>query len=385
MLHQLQHMKLSSTLLYSNEAKNQKAAGHTVIDLTVGQPDFWTPDLIKQAGIQAIKNNHTTYTAVGGTPELKAAIQHKLERDNQLQYETEQIIASNGAKQILFLAFQVLLSPGDEVIVPSPAWVSYEQQIQYAGGIIRFVDTSETNCIFTAEQFEQVITPQSKLLIINSPSNPTGAVIPASELEKIAALAVKHNIFVISDEVYEYYVYGNHIHRSIASFGKDIQAQTLTINAVSKAFSMTGWRLGYGAGPHTVIKDMATLQSHLSSNPSSISQVAASMALKHGKTLIQKHVDQYEQRAHKIQRMIASSSLSMIQPDGAFYAWINISTLYSETIKSDVSFSKRLLKTHNVGTIPGSCFGPGGAGYIRVSYAANETEVYEAIQRIILA
>lgn len=370
-----EHVQESTTLAIGTTAKALKAAGKHVVDFSLGEPDFPTPRHVKESALSAIKNNFTYYTASGGISELKNAVCIKLQRDNGLLYTSEQILISHGAKHSLTNIFFALLNKGDEVIIPVPYWTSYPEMVKLADGVPVFC---ETNALFhlTAALLEKKITKKTKLLILGSPSNPTGAVIPNEELEKIAALCVKKNIFVVSDEVYEFFFYGGHKNPSIASFGRDIFEQTFIVNSVSKTYSMTGWRIGYLAGSKELVKKMDAIQSQMTSCPNSIAQKAAISALTGNQACVQEMLYAFTERRNYIhKRLNAVKGLSFFPPEGAFYAFVKF-----DFPLSSQEFCLKLLQDALVATVPGSAFG--AEGYFRISYATSMDVIKEGCDRI---
>ena len=354
--------------------------------MSAGEPDFDTPELIKEAGIQSIKDGKTKYTPASGVAELKDAIVKKFKDDNNLDYDASNIIVSCGGKHSLFNAKMAILNPGDEVIIPTPYWVSYPAQVEVLGGKSVFIETTEENKLkVTPEQLEAAITPKTKLFILNSPSNPSGMVYSKEELQALADIIVKHDIYVISDELYEKLIYDGE-HTSIAELGNDIKERTILINGVSKAYSMTGWRIGYTAGPKDVISAMNKIQSHSTSNPAQASQWASVEAIqgnqdaaKHMKTAFAKR------RKIMIDGLNNIAGIRCIEPSGAFYAFPNISSTFGKQAKEgaitdSVSFCEHLLKEQLVACVPGSGFG--AEGFIRMSYATSEDAINQALERI---
>ncbi len=376
----------SSTLAIDAKFKEMKAQGIDVVGFGAGEPDFDTPDFIKQAAIKAIQDGKTKYTPAAGTMELRTAICEKLKRENGLDYAPNQIIVSNGAKHSLVNAFMAILNPGDEVIIPAPFWVSYPEMVKIADGVPVIIETKEEDEFkFTKEQFEDAITPKTRALVLNSPSNPTGMVYTEDELLAIADVAVKHNIYVIADEIYEHLIYdGKRV--SIASFNDKIKDLTIIINGVSKTYAMTGWRIGYTASHADIAKVMANLQSHATSNPNSIAQAATIAALNGDGSEIAMMKAEFEKRKnYMVERINSINGVSCRMPQGAFYVMMNISKLKGKTlggklIETSDDLANVLLEKAKLALVPGSGFG--ADDFMRWSYATSMENIKEGLDRL---
>ncbi len=376
----IQTLSPSLTIAIASLARDLKAQGRDILSFSAGEPDFDTPQRIKEEAIKAINDGFTRYTAVSGIPEVLDAIKNKLKRENNLSYERNQIIVSNGAKHSLFNLMQVVIDEGDEVIIPAPYWVTYPEQVLYSGGVPVFVDTDDKNGFkITAEQLRKAITPKTKMLILNSPSNPTGTIYTRAELEAIGEALKGTEILVASDEMYEKLVFGDHEFVAAASVSQDMFERTITINGLSKSAAMTGWRFGYLATPKKeLIEAMDTLQSQSTSNINSITQKAAIIALDGGvDDDIESMRKAFEARANEAYALFNEiKGISVIKPEGAFYLFVNIKDLSSDSIE----FCKNLLSETGVAVVPGIGFG--SEGYFRFSYATDMTTIREGIRRI---
>ncbi|MGB9812311.1 MAG: pyridoxal phosphate-dependent aminotransferase [Thermovenabulum sp.] len=379
----------SPTLAVDAKAKQMKSEGYDVIGFGAGEPDFDTPDFIKNSAIKAINEGFTKYTPVGGIPELKKAIVNTLNEELGLTYKPNEIIVSNGAKQCLYNALYCLINPGDEVLIPHPYWVSYPELVKLCGGTPVFVPTYEEDDFkMKKEVIEPLITSKTKVIIVNSPNNPTGSVYSKEELEGIAELANKYNLFIISDEIYDKLIYDGEQHVSIATLGKEIFEKTLIVNGVSKAYSMTGWRIGYAAGPEELVKAMTDFQSHTTSNPNSIAQRAALEALSNPdrKKAIASMVEEFSKRRdYMVERINSIAGLSCRKPKGAFYVMMNITKTFGKKIKgveikNSTDFAQSLLENYMVAVVPGVAFGT--ENYVRLSYATSLTNIEKGLDRI---
>lgn len=377
----------SPTLLIDSKFKQMKADGMDVVGFGAGEPDFDTPQHIKDAAIAAINSGLTKYTPASGTIELKNAICAKFLKDNGLEYKPSQIVVSNGAKHSLINAFGAILNPGDEVIIPAPYWVSYPQMVKYNDGVPVILHTKEENGFkFSAEEFENAVTAKTKALVLNSPSNPTGMVYTEEELRAIADVAVKHNIFVISDEIYEYLVYDGVKHVSIASFNDKIKDLTIIVNGVSKTYAMTGWRIGYTASNEKIAKLMSNVQSHTTSNPNSIAQAAAVAALTGPLDELKVMISAFDKRRkYMVEQINSIDNVTCLAPQGAFYVMMNISGLIGKTIKGKLindadDFSEVFLEKELVAVVSGKGFD--APEYVRWSYATSIDNIKEGIKRL---
>jgi len=368
----------SSTLAITAKAKKLKSEGCDIVNFAAGEPDFDTPDFIKDAAIAAIKAGFTKYTPTTGIPELKKIIADKLRKDNSLEYDSSQIVVSCGAKHSIFNALFVLLNKDDEVIIPSPYWVSYPEMVRLSEGKPCFIETLPQNDFkITIKDLEKYINPKTKAIILNSPSNPTGCIYTEEELRQIAKICVTKKIFVISDEVYEKIMFDNLRHVSIASFNKDIYNLTITVNGLSKSYSMTGWRIGYLAGPADIVDAVSKLQDHSTSNPTSISQKAAVAALNAPDDFSKLMSNEFQKRRdYTIERLNKIKSIGFVKPKGAFYIFCNISKLGLNSL----TFANRLLDEAYVSLIPGIGFGRDD--YVRISFATNLEQIEKGMDRI---
>ena len=380
----LKRIKPSPTIAVTSKAREMRAAGKDVIGLGAGEPDFDTPDNIKDAAIEAIKRGETKYTAVDGTPKLKKAIQGKFTRENNLSYELDQISVGTGGKQVLYNVFMATLNPGDEVIIPAPYWVSYPDMVLLAGGKPKIVKCSEKNEFkITPDELKKAIGKKTKWLIINSPSNPTGSCYTKSEIEELSKILIKNkNVYILSDDIYEHITYDDFKFFTIAQI-KALKDRTLTMNGVSKSYSMTGWRIGYGAGPKDIIKAVAKIQSQSTTNPSSISQAAAVEALNGTQDFIKTRSDSFkERRDYVVETLNSINGLSCLKPSGAFYVFPNCKKLLGKKtkLKTDKEFVEKLLEKAEVAVVQGSAFGLDG--YFRISYATSMENLKKALDRI---
>nr|WP_132244732.1 pyridoxal phosphate-dependent aminotransferase [Marinisporobacter balticus] len=382
------HMEISPsiTLDITAKAKKMKVDGIDVVSFGAGEPDFNTPVHIREAAIDVMNKGLTGYTAASGLPELKQAICDKLQNDNNLAYKPANIVVSNGAKHSLHNVLQAICNPGDEVIISVPYWVSYTELVKLADAQPVLVETSEESGFkYTKESLQRVINQNTKAIILNSPNNPTGTVYTEDELKEISEIAVKHNIFVISDEIYEKLIYdGKHV--SIASLGDEIKKLTIVINGMSKAYAMTGWRIGYLAANEEIVHVINNIQSHATSNPNTIAQYASIAALKEDQEPIQKMVEAFvERRNYMVEKINTIEHLSCRMPEGAFYVMVNISKIIGKTfngftINHSMDFANYLLETVKVAVIPGIAFG--ADHYIRLSYATSLENIKEGLKRI---
>ncbi len=375
------------TLSIDARAKEMKAAGLNVIGFGAGEPDFPTPQHICDAAKEAIDLGMTRYTPAAGTKELRKAICEKLRRDNDMTYTYGDILVSNGAKHSLFNIFQAILDPGDEVLIPTPCWVSYPELVRMAGGVPVFIPaTEETNFIPTNKDIASRVTRRTKAIVITSPSNPNGSVWEQEQLQFVADLAVSHPFFVVSDEIYEKLLYDGRKHLSIAQLGEQIKSQTFLVNGVSKAYAMTGWRIGYVAGPRNVISAMSSFQSQATSNPNSIAQYAAMKALQGDQSCVDAMVAQFEKRRDAmVEKINAIPGLSCRKPQGAFYIMMNIKQMLGKhydgrMIESSLDFAELLLAEKQVALVPGVAFE--AEGYCRLSYAVSMENILEGLSRI---
>ncbi len=380
----LKRIKPSPTIAVTSKAREMRAAGKDVIGLGAGEPDFDTPDNIKEAAIQAIKRGDTKYTAVDGTPALKKAIQEKFSRENNLTYKLDQISVGTGGKQVLYNAFMATLDPGDEVIIPAPYWVSYPDMVLLAGGKPKIVKCSEKNEFkITPAELKKAISKKTKWLIINSPSNPTGSCYTKEEIQDLSKILIKNKkVFILSDDIYEHITYDGFEFFTIAQI-KALKDRTLTMNGVSKSYSMTGWRIGYGAGPKDIIKAMAKIQSQSTTNPSSISQAAAVEALNGTQDFIKTRSESFkERRDFVVESLNNIEGLSCLKPNGAFYVFPNCKKLLGKktNLKTDKDFVEKLLEKSEVAVVQGSAFGLDG--YFRISYATSMDNLRKALERI---
>jgi aspartate aminotransferase len=376
-------VKPSATLAMNAKAKEMKAKGVDVISFSVGEPDFDTPEHIKEAAIRALKDGKTKYTPAEGIPELKEAIIEKFEKDNNIKYTMDEVIVSCGAKHSLYNIAQAILSPGDEVIIPAPYWVSYPAQVLLNDATPVIVETKEEdNFMITPEQLEEAITEKTRALILNYPSNPTGLTYTEEVLRGIAEIAIKHDIYIISDEVYEKLLYDNNKHISIASLSEEIKTRTIVVNGVSKSHSMTGWRIGYAAGPKDVISAMKRIQSHSTSNPTSIAQWAAVEALKGPQDFLQVMLVEFDRRRRfLVEELNSIDGISCLMPQGAFYAFPNVSAVIGKKhITNSMDLAMYLLEEAMAALVPGSAFG--SEGYIRMSYATSMENLQKGLERI---
>ncbi len=383
----LSYIGVSPTMKVSAKAKELRAKGIDVIDLSVGEPDFPTPENIKEAAKKAIDNNKTKYTINTGLPELRKAIAEKLKRDNNLVYDTSQIVVSSGAKQSLFNTILSILYVGDEMIIPAPYWVSYPHMVSVAQGESVILDTTEQNGFkATAKQIDEAITPYTKALLLCNPSNPTGSAYTKSELEEIAEVVENKDIYIIADEIYEKLVYGNYEFTSFASLSEKIKSKTVVINGVSKAYSMTGWRIGFAAGPPEVITGINKIQSHSTSNASSISQYAALEAFSGDQTAVEEMRKEFEKRLEYFHNALVNlEGISCYKPQGAFYLFPNIQHYFGKSfngnsINNSVDLALYLLENANVAVVPGSAFGK--EGFLRMSFATSIENLEKAVDRI---
>ncbi|MDI1471281.1 pyridoxal phosphate-dependent aminotransferase [Thermodesulfovibrio sp. 1176] len=380
-------IKPSPTLAVDSKAKEMKAKGFDVVNFGVGEPDFDTPEHIKEAAIKAIKDGFTKYTPVGGIDELKEAIIEKLEKDNKIKYKKENILVSCGAKHSLYNIAQALFGPGDEVIIPAPYWVSYPDQVLLNDATPVILETyEEDNFMIRPELLKEKITKKTKAIIINSPSNPTGFIYNEKVLQEIVEIVLKNNIYIISDEIYEKLIYDGMRHISIASFSEEIKERTIVVNGLSKSHSMTGWRIGYAAGPTDIIKAMTNIQSQSTSNPTSIAQKAAVAALKGPQKCVEEMRKEFEKRRNYLVNELNNiPGISCKMPQGAFYVFPNVKQILgkkagSMEINSSMDLSIYLLEKAQVALVPGSAFG--AEGYIRISYATSMENLSKGIERI---
>ncbi|WP_243296785.1 pyridoxal phosphate-dependent aminotransferase [Bacillus litorisediminis] len=373
----------SSTLAITAKAKQLKDEGHDVIGLGAGEPDFNTPPHIINAAIKSMEEGKTKYTPSGGLPALKEAIQEKLKTDQALEYDLSEIMIASGAKHNLYLLFQALLNEGDEVIIPSPYWVSYPEQVKLAEGTPVFVEGKEENDFkVTVEQLKEAVTERTKALVVNSPSNPTGMIYSAEELQEIGQFCLENNILIISDEIYEKLTYNGHKHVSIAQLSPEIKEITIIINGVSKSHSMTGWRIGFAAGNKDLIKAMTNLASHSTSNPTSLSQYGAIAAYKGDQQSVEMMRQAFAQRLEEVyEKLINIPGFTCVKPQGAFYLFPNAREAAEMTGFENVDdFAKALLDQALVAVVPGSGFG--APDYLRISYATSKELLLEALDRI---
>ncbi|WP_373020541.1 pyridoxal phosphate-dependent aminotransferase [Thiomicrorhabdus sp.] len=374
----------SLTLIITAKAAELKRAGKDIISLGAGEPDFDTPDHIKAAGIRAIENGQTRYTAVDGTPELKEAIQAKFKRDNHIEYQANQILVSSGGKQSFFNLCQAILNEGDEVIIPAPYWVSYPDMALLAGGEPIIVEAGiEQGFKITAEQLEQAITPKTKLVVINSPSNPTGAVYSAEELKALGDVLKKYpDIIIASDDMYEHILLGDMPFTNILEVCPELYDRTVVLNGVSKAYSMTGWRIGYAGGPVDIIAGMRKVQSQSTSNPCSISQAASVEALNGSQDCIQTMLVEFKKR-HEfvVERINQIPGFKCIHADGAFYAFMDVSeAMKMKGFETDTDFTAAILEEQLVAAVPGSAFG--ADKHLRISFATSMENLVNALDRM---
>jgi len=367
----------STTLAITARAKELQAQGHDMVNFAAGESDFDTPDFIKEAGIKAIQSGLTKYTPSTGTQELREAIAAKFLKDNGLNYKPNQIVVSCGAKHSLFNIIQVLVDDGEEVIFQAPYWVSYPEMVKAAGGKSVIIPTDKsTGFKITPELLKEHITPKTRMLILNSPSNPTGVMYSKADLQAIAAVCIEHKIYVISDEIYEKLVYDTKEFISIAALGKEIYDLTITVNGVSKAYSMTGWRIGYAAGPAEVMEYIKKYQDHSTSNPCSISQAAAVAALKAPDESIEAMRKVFKQRRDlMLQCLDQVPQISYIRPNGAFYVFCDFSK-----VGDGSAIARKMVDDIKVAAIPGDSFG--APDYIRLSFSTSDANIKEGIRRI---
>ncbi len=380
-------IQASTTLVIDSMFKDMKANGIDVVGFGAGEPDFPTPEHIKQAGIMAIENNRTKYTPAAGLLDLKKAACHRLLEDNGLSYRPEQICVASGAKHAIYIALMVLCDPGDEVVIAAPYWVSYSEMVRQAGAAPVIVAAGEeAHFKITAQQLEDAITPKTKVFMLNSPSNPTGMVYTKAELEAIAEVCVKHHIYVIADDIYSNLVYDNLEYHSIASLGEEIKRHCIVINGVSKSYAMTGWRIGYAAAEAEIIKAMSNYVSHSTSAPSTVSQYAAIEALNGPQEDIAEMRKAFQaRRDHLVTRMNEIEGVSCIQPQGAFYVMMNMESflgkeMYGRKITCDDDFAQLFLEKGLVATVPCSAFA--APGFIRWSYATSMQEIDKGLDRL---
>ena len=385
----LNNIKPSPTIAVSMKAAQLKSQGKDIISLGMGEPDFDTPENIKEAAIKAIKAGDTKYTAVDGTPTLKKAIIAKFKRDNDLEYEANQITVGTGAKQVLYNALMATLNEGDEVIIPAPYWVSYPDMVLLAGGTPVIVESSaKNNFKITAKDLESKITLKTKWLILNSPSNPTGACYSKEELKELAEVLLKHpQVHILADDIYEHLIFDGSKFFTIAQVEPKLKDRTLTVNGVSKAYSMTGWRIGFAAGPVELIKAMATIQSQSTSSPSSISQAASVEALIGDQSYLKTNATLFQKRRDMVVKMLNEiDGIDCNIPNGAFYVFPSCQGLFGcktksgQVINNCNDFATYLLEEALVAVVPGVAFG--ASSFFRISYAASEEFLSDAMQRI---
>ena len=380
----LKRIKPSPTIAVTSKAREMRAAGKDVIGLGAGEPDFDTPDNIKEAAIEAIRKGDTKYTAVDGTPALKKAIQAKFSRENDLSYELDQISVGTGGKQVLYNAFMATINKGDEVIIPAPYWVSYPDIVLLAGGKPKIIKCDEKNNFkLTPEKLKKAVSKKTKWIIINSPSNPTGSGYTKDEIIALSKILIKYkNLYILSDDIYEHITYDGFKFFTIAQIEK-LKSRTLTMNGVSKSYSMTGWRIGYAAGPKEIIKAMAKIQSQSTSNPTSISQAAAVEALNGTQDFISERSNSFKERRNFVVESLNNiKGISCLSPEGAFYVFPNCKKLLNKKtkLKTDKDFVEKLLEKAEVAVVQGSAFGLDG--YFRISYATSMENLKKAMQRI---
>ncbi len=377
----------SPTMKVSALAKKMKAEGEKVINLSVGEPDFPTPENIKQAAKKAIDENQTKYTINAGTVELRKAIAAKLKKDNNLDYDIKNIIVSNGAKHSVFNCILATVNKGEEVIIPAPYWVSYPDMVGIANGTSIIIDTKEENGFkVTPEELENAITPRTKALILCNPSNPTGSAYSKEELEKVAEVCLKHNFYIISDEIYEKLIYGDFKFVSFPSLNEELKKRTLLVNGLSKAYSMTGWRVGYAAGSEEVIQGINKIQSHTTSNAASISQAASLEALCGSQDAVEEMRKEFQKRRDYFYNELTSiDGISCYKPEGAFYLFPNVSAYFTKSngeknIKDSMDFAMYILSDAKIAAVPGSAFG--AEGFVRFSYATSMENLKDAAARL---
>ncbi len=385
----VQQVKPSATLTITAKAAALRASGRDIISLSVGEPDFDTPRAACEAGIAAIRAGFTRYTAVPGIPELRQAVTAKFRDDNGLDYEADDILVSAGGKQCIYNLLQAMINPGDEVIIPAPYWVSYPDMVLLAEGMPVIVQaTADSNFKLTAKQLDEAITDKTRLLIINSPSNPTGMAYSEGELAALGEVIRRHpGIAVASDDMYEKILFDGKVFATFAAVNPDLKERTITLNGVSKAYCMTGWRIGFCAGPRHLIKAMAKIQGQSTSNPSSIAQKAALAALAGPTDELETMVRTYEtRRAWLVERLNAIPGISCLMPDGAFYVfpsigpWIGKTTPDGLRLEDDVVVCSWLLEAAGVALVPGTAFGT--PGFMRISYAVSQETLEDAVERI---
>ncbi|MBR5591284.1 MAG: pyridoxal phosphate-dependent aminotransferase [Kiritimatiellae bacterium] len=367
----------SATLAITSKAAELKAQGIQVCAFAAGEPDFNTPDCIKNACEAALDEHKTRYVAAAGLPELRTALSEKLQAENGVSYEPSQILVANGGKHALAQVFQTLINPGDEVIIPAPFWLSYPEMVRVAGGVPVFVKTSvEDGFLMSPEQLEAAITPKTVAVVMNSPSNPTGMMYTPEQLRAIGEVAIKHDIWVVSDEIYEKMVYGGVEQASIAAFGPEFYDHTITVNGFSKTFAMTGWRLGYAAGPKPFMKALFALQSHLASAPNTFAQWGAIAALKEAGPDVATMVKAFAERRERIYALMSAiPGVKCPKPEGAFYVFPDISSFGMTSLE----FAQRLLEEHHVAVVPGIAFGDDTC--VRLSYACSMDNIEEGMRR----
>ena len=380
----LKRVKPSPTIVVTQKAREMRAAGKDVIGLGAGEPDFDTPNNIKNAAIKAIRSGDTKYTAVDGTLALKKAIIKKFKRENKLNFSTDQITVGTGGKQVLYNTFMATLNKGDEVIIPAPFWVSYPDMVLLAGGKPKIIKCSEKEGFkLTAKKLKKAITKKTKWLILNSPSNPTGVGYTKKEIQNLAKVLIKKKkVYILSDDIYEHVRYDNFNFFTIAQLSK-LKERTFTLNGVSKSYAMTGWRIGYAAGPKNIISAIRKIQSQSTSNPSSISQAAAVEALNGNQGFIKKRANAFKQRRNFVVKSLNGiKGITCIKPNGAFYVFPSCRGLLNKKtkLKTDTDFVKKLLEKSNVAVVQGSAFGL--EGHFRISYATSMINLKKAIKRI---
>ena len=384
----LKKIKPSPTIAVTQKARELKAAGKDVIGLGAGEPDFDTPDNIKEAAIKAINEGDTKYTAVDGTPALKKAIVEKFKKENNLDYTTDQITVGAGGKHVIYNAMMATLNDGDEVIIPAPYWVSYPDIVLLAGGKPVIMECGEKQGFkINPSDLEKFITPKTKWIILNSPSNPTGACYSEKDIKAIADVLEKHNhVYILSDDIYEHVTYEGFKFFTIAQI-ESLKDRVLTMNGVSKAYSMTGWRIGYAAGPKDIVKAIAKIQSQSTTNPSSISQAASVEALSGTQDFIKKRADSFQERRDFVVKALNDiDGINCLNPDGAFYVFPSCKELMGKKdpsgkeIKSDTDFVQSLLENSGVAVVQGSAFGL--EGFFRISYATSMENLKKALEKI---